>query len=114
QQAVFAPAVGPTPGLVVREVLPAIPVRGVVFPHGAPLALGQVRAPELPGLLPLCGLVQAGGFLSWHACLSRSRPARLSHVGKTTGRAAGRSGVEMQPAADRFPGEPTYVETGVH
>ena len=103
QQAVFAPAVGPAPGLVVREILPAVAVRRVILPHRPPLTLGQVGAPALPGLLLLCGLLQAGGFLSWHACLSWSRPARLPHVGKRTRRAAGRSGVEMQPVADRFP-----------
>src|SRR5262249_39509619 len=48
QQAVLAPAVGAAAGVVVGQVAPGRSVRRVVFAHGAPLALGQVRPPALP------------------------------------------------------------------
>ncbi len=51
EQAVFAPAIGAAARMIVREIRPATPIRGVVFAHGAPLPLGKIRAPALPVLL---------------------------------------------------------------
>ncbi|KAG9796363.1 family 63 glycoside hydrolase, partial [Aureobasidium melanogenum] len=45
---VFAPTVGPGPGLVVREMAPCIPVVGVVLADGCPLPFRYIRAPFLP------------------------------------------------------------------
>ena len=56
--AIFAPAVGARPGLVVGEVIPCVAVFAVVFAHGAPLALAEVWSPLLPGNALLTCLVQ--------------------------------------------------------
>ncbi len=53
---VLVPPVGPGPGVVVGEVAPGVTVLAVVLAHGAPAALGQVRAPGPPR----AGLVEAG------------------------------------------------------
>ena len=47
---VLPPAVGPAPGVVVREVVPGVAIRAVVLAHGPPLALGDVGAPFAPGV----------------------------------------------------------------
>ena len=46
---VFAPVIGTRSGLIVAKVIPGIAVLAVVFSDGSPLALAQVRPPELPG-----------------------------------------------------------------
>src|SRR5215469_770261 len=38
KQTIFAPPVNPAPRVIVREILPARTVRGIVFTHRAPLA----------------------------------------------------------------------------
>src|SRR5262249_39979600 len=48
EQPVLAPAVGAAARVVVREVVPAVAVAGVVLAHGRPLAFGEIRAPALP------------------------------------------------------------------
>ena len=48
--AVFPPAIRATARMIVREVLPRIAVRTVVFANRAPLSLRQVRTPALPAL----------------------------------------------------------------
>src|SRR5262249_29710633 len=53
-QAVFAPAIRARAGVVVREVLPGGAAGAVVLAHSAPLALAQVRAPQVP----VAGLAQ--------------------------------------------------------
>src|SRR5262249_16915115 len=40
--------------LIVREVIPGSTMGTVVLAHGPPLALAQVRSPELPALLAAC------------------------------------------------------------
>ena len=45
---VFAPAVGALMSMIEREVPPAIAVGAIVFPDGAPLAVGDIRPPEPP------------------------------------------------------------------
>src|ERR1700735_4346752 len=47
-QAILAPPVRLGPGLVVREIVPGIPVRAVVPPDRAPLTLAHVGAPQVP------------------------------------------------------------------
>src|SRR5262249_26725475 len=49
EETVLAPTVRAAPRVVVREVVPRGAVRAVVLADGAPLALGQIRAPGLPG-----------------------------------------------------------------
>jgi hypothetical protein len=57
-EAVFAPPVGPGPGLVVREVVPGVSVRAVVLADRPPLPLAEVGAPLLPGDSRLAGVVE--------------------------------------------------------
>ena len=47
-QPILAPAVGSRSGLVVREVLPGGAARAVILADGAPLALAEIRAPQVP------------------------------------------------------------------
>ncbi len=47
-EAVLAPAVGARAGVVVWEVLPGRAVRAVILADRAPLALAQVRPPQIP------------------------------------------------------------------
>jgi hypothetical protein len=51
QEAVLSPPIRATARVVVREVVPAAAVGGVVFPHRAPLPLGEIGTPALPVLL---------------------------------------------------------------
>src|SRR5271156_4370356 len=46
--AVFAPAVGPGTGVIVRQIVPGIAIRAVIFADGAPLAFGEIGSPTLP------------------------------------------------------------------
>ncbi len=62
EQAILAPAIDPAASVVVREVVPAIPVGGVVLAHRAPLTLGEIGAPALPILEPLCVAFETAGF----------------------------------------------------
>ena len=48
RQPVLPPAVGARPGMVMGQVLPGGAARAVVLAHGAPLALAEVGAPEIP------------------------------------------------------------------
>src|SRR5262249_41617405 len=63
QQPVFAPAVHTRAGMVVGKVIPGRTVVAVVFAHGAPGPLAQVRAPELPIGDSLAGLSKPLLFL---------------------------------------------------
>ena len=56
-EAVFAPPIGPRAQLVVREVVPGVAVRAVVFADRPPLPRSGT-APLLPGNPRLAGLVQ--------------------------------------------------------
>src|SRR5205823_6674186 len=53
QQAVLAPTVGATAGMIVRKVPPARPIDGVVLTNSSPLPLGQIRTPTFPIFLPV-------------------------------------------------------------
>ena len=46
--AVFAPAIGARARVIVREIIPGVAVRAVVFANRAPLAFGKIRPPALP------------------------------------------------------------------
>src|SRR6185437_7514760 len=47
-QSVLAPAIGPTAGHLVREIIPGVAVGAVVFADGSPLPLRKVRSPVFP------------------------------------------------------------------
>src|SRR5215469_2366735 len=58
-QSVFSPTVSARSRLVVGEIVPRVAVDTVVFAHGSPLALAEVRPPFLPGNLSLPVFVEA-------------------------------------------------------
>src|SRR3954454_11935928 len=47
-EAVLSPVIGARPGLIVREVVPGIAVRTVIFAYGSPLPLAEIRTPQPP------------------------------------------------------------------
>src|SRR5204863_1784835 len=59
---VLTPVIGTRPRLVVREVVPRVAIRAVVFAHRAPLALAEIRPPQPPWRVPLASGGQAGEF----------------------------------------------------
>src|SRR5262249_45340497 len=62
EQSVLAPAVRAAAGVIVREVIPAIAVGGVVLADRSPLALGEVRTPALPVARAARVFLESGGF----------------------------------------------------
>src|SRR5581483_5085384 len=62
EDAVLAPAIGAAAGVVVRKIIPAGTVGGVVFTDGGPLTFGEVRAPAFPVFRTGCVLLQALGL----------------------------------------------------
>src|SRR6266496_2674384 len=58
RQAVFVPAKGTRPCVIVRQIVPRRAIRAVVFTHGPPRALTEVRAPALPVRLVLARLFE--------------------------------------------------------
>src|SRR5262252_3340961 len=62
-QTVFAPAVGPGAGMVMRKKVPRGAGGTVVFAYRTPLAFGEVRPPPPPVCCALLGLLEPYGFL---------------------------------------------------
>src|SRR5438034_8500016 len=58
QKPIFPPAIRPASRMVVRQVIPALPVGGVVFSNRPPLPLGQIRPPPLPVFFAVLVLVK--------------------------------------------------------
>src|SRR5208283_5026694 len=56
RQPIFIPAIGARTGVIVRQVLPGIAMRAIVFADRAPSALAKIRPPSLPVLLARSGL----------------------------------------------------------
>src|ERR1700736_1681019 len=50
QQAIFAPTICPRTRLIVRKRVPGRATGRVIFAHGSPLALAEIRPPAVPGL----------------------------------------------------------------
>src|SRR5207247_11269355 len=61
-QTVFAPAIGPGAGMVMREKVPRRTGGTVVFAHRAPLAFGEVWPPPPPVRRALLRLLESHGF----------------------------------------------------
>ncbi len=82
-QTIFAPAIGPGAGMVMRKKVLRGAVGTVVFAHRAPLAFGKVRPPPPPMCRALLGLLESYGFLGhkWHVLLSWQtvRPQTSGH-----------------------------------
>src|SRR5262245_65032003 len=66
-QTIFAPAVSPGAGMVMRKKVPRGAVGTVVFAHRTPLAFGKVRPPPPPVRRAFLGLLESHGFLC-HRC----------------------------------------------
>ena len=81
EQAILAPAIGATARVVVREVVPAVAIGGIVFADRTPLALSQVRPPSLPVRLPSCVFVQPPVFCRMHVA-SPAWVALVSSAGR--------------------------------
>ena len=60
REPVLVPAVGARARVVVGEVVPGVAVGAVVLAHGAPRALGEVRAPAPPGRAAVRHLAAGG------------------------------------------------------
>ena len=52
-ETVLAPMVGARPRVIVREIVPCVAVRTVIFADGSPLALAEIWSPLLPTGLPI-------------------------------------------------------------
>ena len=47
-QAVLAPSIRARAGVIVREIVPRLPVSAVILTHGTPLAFADIRSPQIP------------------------------------------------------------------
>ena len=55
QQAIFAPAIGATAGMIMRKRVPAFAIRRIILADCAPLSFGQLRAPAFPAVVAFAG-----------------------------------------------------------
>src|SRR5262245_35632797 len=46
--AIFVPAIRAAARMVVRKIVPGVPICAVVFSHGSPGALAKIRTPAMP------------------------------------------------------------------
>src|SRR5262249_25312884 len=77
--AIFVPAICAAARVIVRKIVPGIPISAVVFSHGSPGALAKIRTPAMPIGLPCVIFYQAIFFrVGDHAQSgpSYSRPSR--------------------------------------
>src|SRR5581483_5770308 len=89
---VLSPTIGATAGVIVREIIPRIAVRTVVFTHGAPLTLGEIGSPFLP-TRAFGELRGESGVLGRVCGHYRTRAVRVGY-----GREAVRARVKLCPA----------------
>src|SRR5262249_18280834 len=61
-ESVLPPAVSTVLRVIMGKVVPGVTVRAVIFAHGAPLPLTQVRAPLLPRGSSFAVLLEPGLF----------------------------------------------------
>src|SRR5262245_62167327 len=71
EQAVLAPTISALSGVVVRKVLPGVPVLGIVLTHCSPLPLGEVWTPESPGYSALPAIVEAKLLGVFATCVAK-------------------------------------------
>jgi hypothetical protein len=78
EKPVFSPPVGAAARMVMREIVPAFAVCGVVLADRAPLTLGKVRTPSLPIAKSQRVFLEAASFgvQKGHGC---ARMARRGH-----------------------------------
>ena len=103
EKAVLAPAVRARAGVVVREVVPHRPVRRVVLAHGAPLALGQIRAPALPVGRPRLRLAEAQRLGGQRLAASRHGRTRGRGSSRRRRTESGRERSRRRPTRARLP-----------
>src|SRR5271154_4404330 len=77
RDSVFAPAIRPRSRVIVRQIIPSIAIRAVIFANRAPLALREIRPPARPVRLPVVIVLDALFFRS-HRPLRRHWPSRLN------------------------------------
>src|SRR6202140_3828148 len=97
--------------MVVRQVFPGIPVRAVVFTHGAPCTFAEVGPPALPVLLA-CARFDQSNFFFCHEGLRISKSGlanKQTHPKLANRRAEGR--VRYRSPGRRCLDRP--VETGM-
>src|SRR5262245_31128526 len=77
-EAVLTPSIRARPRVIVRQVVPGRPVATVVFAHGSPLALAEIRPPASPVHGAPRRLVDANLFSEWlcHGVSGRAPPPR--------------------------------------
>src|SRR5215469_10141240 len=59
EKTVLAPAIGATARMIVCKIIPGRSIRTVIFAHGSPLALAEIRAPAPPMRLPIVCFFQS-------------------------------------------------------
>src|SRR5436305_9403422 len=64
--AILAPAIGARARVVMREIIPRVAGRAVIFAHSGPCALAQIWSPKVPALSHAVILCDTG-LLSVHA-----------------------------------------------
>src|SRR5205823_665802 len=62
RKAVLVPAIGSGASVIMRQIFPGRAVGTVVFAHGPPGSLAEIRSPTLPVLLALPVFLQALRF----------------------------------------------------
>src|SRR5208282_4165557 len=74
-QAVLTPPVSPGPRMVMRQVIPGLTVRAVVFPDRPPLPLADIRPPQVPGTglaQPILEMPEPVDPFAFRACRRRA------------------------------------------
>ena len=61
-QAILTPAIGPLARLIMGQIIPRLPVDGIVFTNGAPLPLTEIWSPSIPVFFPRLLLLQTLSF----------------------------------------------------
>ena len=73
RQAILVPAIGTGAGVLVGKIVPGFAGRAVVFAHGSPGALADVRSPALPVHLAEARLLQTFLFCAHLSVLSSQK-----------------------------------------
>src|SRR6516225_3958261 len=75
---ILAPAIGPAPRMVMREIFPSVAVLAVILTHCAPLTLAEIRSPA-PPMHASTYFLEAHRLCGWPSCRMRSCLCRRRH-----------------------------------
>ena len=78
KKTVLAPAIGATASMIVCEIIPGRSIWTVIFAHGSPLALAEIRAPAPPTRLPIVCFFQLSRSFMVFQGLPMIRSIRLA------------------------------------